>query len=257
YSARSEWEKATSKLSAAERASLSDPIDAEAVSRIEKAVREIKAEFSSDAKPLATRVSSQKVLEKLVPMVSSLAGGSADLTGSVGTKVSTHTPVKPDDFSGTYIHYGVREHGMAAAMNGMALHGGIVPYSGTFLVFTDYCRPAIRLSALMEQRVIYVMTHDSIGLGEDGPTHQPVEHLSSLRAIPNLNVLRPADAAECAECWEIALTSSNTPSILSLTRQNLPLLRGDDTGENLSARGGYVLREADGARDVTLIATGS
>ncbi len=255
--ARNDWEKAAAKLDAVARTSMGDPIDADAVSRIEKAVREIKTEFFSDAKPLATRVSSQKVLEKLVPAVSSLVGGSADLTGSVGTRVSTQTPVQPDDFSGTYIHYGVREHGMAAAMNGMALHGGIVPYSGTFLVFTDYCRPSIRLSALMEQRVIYVMTHDSIGLGEDGPTHQPVEHLSSLRAMPNLNVLRPADAAECAECWEIALTSSSTPSILSLTRQNLPLLRENDSGGNLSARGGYVLREADGARNVTLIATGS
>ena len=256
-SARTHWENAASKLDAAERASMRDPIDADAVSRIERAVRAIKTEFFKDAKPLATRVSSQKVLEKLVPVVSSLVGGSADLTGSVGTRVSTHTPVQSDDFSGTYVHYGVREHGMAAAMNGMALHGGIVPYSGTFLVFTDYCRPSIRLSALMEQRVIYVMTHDSIGLGEDGPTHQPVEHLASLRAMPNLNVLRPADAAECAECWEIALTSSSTPSILSLTRQNLPLLRDNDTSDNLSARGGYVLREAEGARDVTLIATGS
>ena len=255
--ARAGWEKAASKLGAAERASMHDPIGDDALSRISAAVREIKTAFFKEASPLATRVSSQKVLEKLVPVVTSLVGGSADLTGSVGTKVSTHSPVRSDDFSGTYLHYGVREHGMAAAMNGMALHGGFVPYSGTFLVFTDYCRPSIRLSALMGIRVIYVMTHDSIGLGEDGPTHQPVEHLASLRAMPNLNVLRPADAAECAECWEIALSSKSTPSILSLTRQNLPFLRGEDSSDNLSARGGYVLREADGARDVTLIATGS
>ena len=255
--ARSDWERAATKLNAAERAAMHDPIDEDALSRISTSVREIKTDFFVDASPLATRVSSQKVLEKLVRVVPSLVGGSADLTGSVGTRVSSHFPVRANDFSGTYLHFGVREHGMAAAMNGLAQHGGVVPYSGTFLVFTDYCRPSIRLSALMEQRVIYVMTHDSIGLGEDGPTHQPVEHLASLRAIPNLNVLRPADAAECVECWEIALSSKNTPSILSLTRQNLPLLREEDRSDNLCARGGYILREGDGERDVTLIATGS
>jgi transketolase len=151
----------------------------------------------------------------------------------------------------------VREHGMAAAMNGMALHGGIVPYGGTFLVFTDYCRPSIRLSALMGKRVIYVMTHDSIGLGEDGPTHQPVEQLAALRAMPNLNVFRPADSVECAECWELALQTEATPSILALTRQGLPLFRTAHTNENLSARGAYVVVEAKGGRDVTLIGTGS
>ena len=188
---------------------------------------------------------------------SGLIGGSADLTGSNGTLTRHHTPVTGEDFSGSYVHYGVREHGMAAAMNGMALHGGILPYGGTFLVFTDYCRPSIRLSALMEQRVVYVMTHDSIGLGEDGPTHQPVEHLAALRAMPNLNVFRPADAVECAECWEVALTTPRTPSIMALTRQGLATLRTDATAENLSARGAYVLREAEGPRDVTLLATGS
>ena len=156
---------------------------------------------------IATRVASQKVLEKLVTVLPSLIGGSADLTGSNGTRTKHHTVVAPGNYAGNYIHYGVREHAMASAMNGMALHGGIVPYGGTFLVFTDYCRPAIRLSALMGQRVIYVMTHDSIGLGEDGPTHQPVEHLASLRAMPNLNVFRPADPVETAECWELALTA--------------------------------------------------
>ena len=187
------------------------------------------------------------MLEKLLPVVPGLIGGSADLTGSNGTLTKLHSIVKPGDFAGNYIHYGVREHGMAAAMNGMALHGGIVPYGGTFLVFTDYCRPSIRLSALMRQRVIYVMTHDSIGLGEDGPTHQPVEHLAALRAIPNLNVMRPADSVECAECWEIALLAKSTPTILSLTRQGLPPLRTAATPENLSARGAYVLIEPRGA----------
>jgi len=167
--------------------------------------------------------------------------------------------VTAQDFSGSYIYYGIREHAMAAAMNGMALYGGIIPYGGTFLVFADYCRPSIRLSALMGQRVIYVMTHDSIGLGEDGPTHQPVEHMAALRAIPNLNVFRPACGVETAECWEIAVTSPDRPSVLALTRQAVPNLRGAATlAENLSAKGGYVLREADGGeRDVTLLATGS
>ncbi|RPI43653.1 MAG: transketolase, partial [Hyphomicrobiaceae bacterium] len=200
----------------------------------------------------------QKVLEKLVPALPALIGGSADLTTSNGTRTTHHKPVTAQDFSGNYIHYGVREHGMAAAMNGMALHGGIVPYGCTFLVFTDYCRPAIRLSALMGLRVIYVMTHDSIGLGEDGPTHQPVEHLAALRAIPNLNVFRPADPIEVAECWELALAAAHTPSILALTRQAVPTLRRKAEGENLSAKGAYLLAQApSGRRDVTLLATGS
>jgi transketolase len=190
-------------------------------------------------------------------VVPGLIGGSADLTGSNGTLTKLHTVVKPGDFAGNYIHYGVREHAMAAAMNGMALHGGIVPYGGTFLVFTDYCRPSIRLSALMGKRVIYVMTHDSIGLGEDGPTHQPIEHLAMLRATPNLDVYRPADIIETAECWELALRSEDRPSVLVLSRQNLPMLRQAYTAENRSARGAYVLREPGGHRAVTLLATGS
>ncbi|HEU0060122.1 MAG TPA: transketolase [Hyphomicrobiaceae bacterium] len=223
-----------------------------------KAIAEIKGELATTAPKIATRVASQKVLERLVPALPALIGGSADLTTSNGTRTKHHTPVTSQDFSGNYIHYGVREHAMAAAMNGMALHGGIVPYGGTFLVFTDYCRPAIRLSALMGVRVIYVMTHDSIGLGEDGPTHQPVEHLAALRAIPNLNVFRPADAVEVAECWQLALAAAKTPSILALTRQAVPALRSDGAAENRSANGAYVLAEApDGARDVTLLATGS
>src|SRR5580698_1210498 len=172
-----------------------------------------------------------------------MIGGSADLTGSNNTKTSSQKPVASGQYQGSYIYYGMREHAMAAAMNGIALHGGFIPYGGTFLVFTDYCRPAIRLSALMGQRVIYIMTHDSIGLGEDGPTHQPVEHLASLRAIPNLYVFRPCDATETAECWALALSMKNAPSILSLTRQNLPALRTEYTKENLCARGGYVISD--------------
>lgn len=251
------WTERAAKLPPSERERLRNPIGDEAKTALASAIRTLKADFASGGEKLATRVSSQKILEKLVPLVPGLVGGSADLTGSVGTKTSHYQPIRPGDFAGNYIHYGVREHGMAAAMNGLALHGGVVPYGGTFLVFSDYCRPAIRLSALMEQRVIYVMTHDSIGLGEDGPTHQPVEHLAGLRAIPNLLVFRPADSVECAECWELALNSEKTPSILSLTRQGLPVLRTHHTDENLCAKGAYVLLEPEGGRDVTILATGS
>ncbi|HEY9539398.1 MAG TPA: transketolase C-terminal domain-containing protein, partial [Kiloniellaceae bacterium] len=220
------------------------------------AVAAFKAKVIAETPSLATRVSSQQVLEVLTAEIPAMIGGSADLTGSNNTKAKAQGPVKPDDFSGSYIHYGVREHGMAAAMNGIALHGGLIPYGGTFLVFTDYCRPSIRLSALMGLRVVYVMTHDSIGLGEDGPTHQPVEHLAALRAIPNLKVFRPADTIETAECWELALQSENGPSVLALTRQNLPTLRRD-CAENLSAYGAYIMAPADSERQVTLIASGS
>jgi transketolase len=191
-----------------------------------------------------------------VPAIPELVGGSADLTGSNLTLVKGMGSVAPGNFAGRYIHYGIREHGMAAAANGMALHGGIIPYIGTFFVFTDYMRPAIRLAALMRRRVIHVLTHDSIGLGEDGPTHQPVEHLASLRAMPNVFVFRPADAMETAECWDLAIRRADGPSLLVLTRQALPALRVD-TAENRAARGGYVLAEAEGPRRATLIATGS
>ncbi len=211
----------------------------------------------ADSRPkIATRQSSQRILEALVPAIPELIGGSADLTGSNLTLVKGMGAVTPGNFSGRYIHYGIREHGMAAAANGMALHGGLIPYIGTFFVFTDYMRPAIRLAALMRQRVIHVLTHDSIGLGEDGPTHQPVEHLASLRAMPNVFVFRPADTMETAECWELAIRRADGPSLLVLTRQALPAMRFD-TVENRSARGGYVLAEADGPRRATLIATGS
>jgi len=221
------------------------------------AVQSLKATLASDPPKLATRVASQRAIEAMAPVMPELLGGSADLSGSNNTKVKAQHPFTRDDAAGSYLHYGVREHAMAAAMNGMALHGGVVPYGGTFLVFTDYCRPSIRLAALMGIRVVFVMTHDSIGLGEDGPTHQPVEHLAALRCIPNLHVHRPADAIETAECWQLALERADGPSVLALTRQGLPAVRTVHSGDNRARRGGYVLFEADGDRRVTLIATGS
>ena len=204
---------------------------------------------------VATRRASELALEVLTPLLPEMIGGSADLTGSNNTKTPATTPLTAESYGGRYIYYGIREFGMAAAMNGMALHGGVIPYGGTFLIFSDYCRNAIRLSALQQVRVIYVLTHDSIGLGEDGPTHQPVEHVMSLRLIPNLNVFRPADVIETAECWNLALQDEDTPSVLALTRQNLPQLRHE--GEMLSARGAYTLKRAEADRKVILIATGS
>ncbi len=204
----------------------------------------------------ATRASSGRAIKILFPHVKNMIGGSADLTGSNLTKTDQHSIISPDNFTGNYIYYGIREHGMAAMMNGMSLHG-LTPYGGTFLSFTDYARPAIRLSALMKQKVIYVMTHDSIGLGEDGPTHQPVEHLASLRAIPNLFVFRPADVIETLECWELALGMQNSPSILSLSRQNLPQVRIQNHNENLSAKGAYILKESENELQTTIFATGS
>ena len=213
-------------------------------------------ELIANPPTVATRKASEMALEMINSAVPATIGGSADLTGSNNTKTKALMPFAADDYAGRYIYYGIREFGMAAAMNGMALHGGVIPYGGTFLVFSDYCRPAIRLSALQKARVIYVMTHDSIGLGEDGPTHQPVEHVMSLRLIPGLDVFRPADAVETAECWATALTSDR-PSVLALSRQNLRPVRTQAADENLSARGGYTLRKATGARQVILIATGS
>ena len=251
--ANADWKKRAAAASSEAKA-LIDGRDA--TGAVAAAIADAKGAFVADTAKRATRVWSQLTLERLVPVLPELIGGSADLTGSNGTKTKHHTSIAPGNFAGNYVHYGVREHGMAAAMNGLALSGSFIPYGGTFLVFTDYCRPAIRLSALMQQRVIYVMTHDSIGLGEDGPTHQPVEHLSALRAIPNLNVFRPADGVETAECWELALAAKQTPSILALSRQAVPNLRGN-SAENLSAKGGYVLKSPEGKRDVTLLATGT
>lgn len=215
-----------------------------------------KTRLLADAPKVATRKASEMALGVVNGAIGSTVGGSADLTGSNLTFTKGMTVVSKDSYGGNYINYGVREFEMAAAMNGIMLHGGLRPYGGTFLVFADYCRPAIRLSALMQQPVTYVMTHDSIGLGEDGPTHQPVEHVASLRAMPNVNVIRPADVIETAEAWEIAIASDKTPTVLALSRQGLPMLR-DDASENKTAKGAYVLHDTDGARDVTLIATGS
>lgn len=211
----------------------------------------------AEPKKVATRKASEMALGIINPIAQETIGGSADLTGSNNTKTPDQAPITAEDFSGRYVYYGVREFGMAAVMNGLALHGGYIPYGGTFMVFTDYCRPAIRLGALMKQRVIYVMTHDSIGLGEDGPTHQPIEHLASLRAMPGVVVYRPADVIETAECWLAALEDDSHPSILVLTRQGLEQVRLESQSENLSARGGYVLRDADGDAKATIIATGS
>ncbi len=225
--------------------------------KLDAAIAGFKAKLAAEPQTVATRKASEMALEVITEAVPELVLGSADLTPSNNTKTKNLTAMSPGDFAGRYIHYGIREHGMAAAMNGMALHGGIIPSGATFMVFTDYCRPSIRLAALMGIRTIQVMTHDSIGLGEDGPTHQPVEHLAALRAMPNLNVFRPADVVETAECWEIALKETCTPSILALTRQNLPQLRIGAAGENKSARGAYELVAANGDAQVSIFATGS
>ncbi|MDP2697138.1 transketolase [Thalassospira sp.] len=222
------------------------------------AFNDYKKQITAEKPKVATRKASQNVLEVLTQAIPEMIGGSADLTGSNNTKTAVQSPITAETgYHGRYIYYGIREHGMAAAMNGLALHGGILPYGGTFLVFTDYCRPSIRLSALMNQRVVYVMTHDSIGLGEDGPTHQPVEHVAALRAMPNVTVIRPGDAVETAEAWAMAITNETGPTVLALTRQNLPTLRTEYREDNMVARGGYVISDCDGPRQVTLIATGS
>ncbi|MBV8870238.1 MAG: transketolase [Acetobacteraceae bacterium] len=222
------------------------------------AIAAAREEFIRDGKELATRQASGAVLNRLFDAIPELLGGSADLTPSNNTKAKNQVEIKPGEYKGSYVHYGVREHGMAAAMNGIALHGGLIPYGGTFLCFSDYCRPAIRLAAMMDIRTVFVMTHDSIGLGEDGPTHQPVEHLSSLRAIPHLAVFRPGDPVETAECWEIVLDNPRRAALLALSRQPMPLLRREPGTVNRSARGAYVLLEAEGGpRKLTLMATGS
>ena len=210
-----------------------------------------------ESKPMATRKSSEDILNLLTVHIPELIGGSADLAGSNNTKTKSQKIIKPGNFAGSYIHYGVREHAMCGIMNGIALHGELIPYGGTFLVFSDYCKPSIRLSALMKQRVVYVMTHDSIGLGEDGPTHQPVEQIAGLRAIPNLNVFRPADTIETIECWDLALRQTNTPSVLSLTRQNLKLLRTNNDQINKCSYGAYEIYRSNPEINLTIIATGS
>ena len=254
---RAAWQRRYGSLPESERQEFERRIRGELPAHWRELMAEFKAKLLAEPKAMATRAATQIVVDGLTPTVPELIGGSADLTGSVHTKAKGFKPITADDHAQRYIHYGVRENAMGAMMNGLALHGGFVPYAGSFLVFSDYCRPAIRMSALMGLRVIYVMTHDSIGLGEDGPTHQPVEHLASLRAMPNLQVLRPADGMEVLECWELALARQDGPSMLVLTRQSVPQLRTQPTNENLSARGGYVLAEAEGERRATLLATGS
>ena len=255
--ARHRWMERRDRLDQAEREDFDDSLKGEPGTEVGFALRQIECRFADERPKIATRQASQQVLEAITQATHNLLGGSADLTHSNLTLTRSQQPVRPGAYGGNYIHYGVREHAMAAAMNGIALHGGFIPYGGTFLVFSDYSRPAIRLAALMGVRVIHVMTHDSIGLGEDGPTHQPVEHLASLRAIPNLLVFRPADAIETAQAWDCALRAARQPSVLCLSRQALPVLDRSFAAENLVARGAYVLSEPQGPRDVTLIATGS
>jgi len=247
--ARAAWEKRKTK-------DFDMAMACEVPEGIEKALTELKKKTSEEKPSVATRKASEAALDKINGAWAATIGGSADLTPSNNTMTKGMVSITAQDYSGRYIHYGIREHGMAAAMSGMALHGGIVPYGGTFLTFSDYCRPSIRLAALMGIRVVYVMTHDSIGLGEDGPTHQPVEHFAALRAIPNLLVFRPADGVETAEAWALALANEKRPSLLMLSRQNLSTVRTTHTDENLSAKGAYELVGADAAK-VTLLATGS
>ena len=255
--ARAEWEVGLAALPAARRSLFARMFAGEAPKPLRSVINAIKKQAVADAPKLATRSASEKVLTAVNPIMPETLGGSADLTGSNNTKTPDLGTFSPEDRKGRYVYFGIREHGMAAAMNGMALHGGVRPYGGTFMCFTDYARPAMRLSALMGIPVVYVMTHDSIGLGEDGPTHQPVEHLAISRATPNTWVFRPADLVETAEAWELALTSKSTPSVLALSRQNLPSVRKVHVAANLTARGAYVLAEATGSRKVILIATGS
>ena len=255
--ARSKWEAAFAAMSPQRRAEFERMFAGDAPKKLKSVIAAVKKQAAADGPKLATRSASEKVLTAINPIMPETMGGSADLTGSNNTKTPDMGTFAPDNRSGRYIYFGIREHGMAAAMNGMALHGGVRPYGGTFMCFTDYARPSMRLSALMGIPVVYVMTHDSIGLGEDGPTHQPVEHLAISRATPNTHVFRPADMVETAEAWELALTTKSTPSVLALSRQNLPTVRKVHVAANQTAKGAYVLAEATGARKVILIATGS
>jgi len=251
------WEKRFEELDPEIRGEFERRMRGDLPSTLNDAILKMKKELAKEQPKMATRQSSQAVLEVINECVPETIGGSADLTGSNNTKTSQTDPLTASDYTGRFIHYGIREHAMAAAMNGIALHGGLVPYSGGFLIFSDYCRPSIRLAALMGVRAIHVLTHDSIGLGEDGPTHQPVEHLASLRAIPNLNVFRPADTCETAECWQLAMENANGPSALALTRQGLPTVRTEYNEDNLCAHGAYELSAASSEAEVTIFASGS
>ncbi|MGL5012016.1 MAG: transketolase [Paracoccaceae bacterium] len=255
--AHAAWHTRLDSLSPAKQAEFKRIFAGDAPAKLAATVRAVKKQAVTDAPKLATRAASEKVLAAINPIMQETIGGSADLTGSNNTKTADLGTFEPANRKGRYVYYGIREHGMAAAMNGMVLHGGVRPYGGTFMCFTDYARPAMRLSALMGVPTIYVMTHDSIGLGEDGPTHQPVEHLAISRATPNTHVFRPADLVETAEAWELALSATKTPSVLALSRQNLPAVRKTHTNQNLVAKGAYVLAEATGKRQVILMATGS
>ena len=255
--ARAEWETRHAALSPAKQAEFARIFALAPPAKLAATIRSLKKQAVADQPKLATRAASEKVLQAVNPVCLETIGGSADLTGSNNTKTADMGTFTPEDRRGRYIYFGIREHGMAAAMNGMVLHGGVRPYGGTFMCFTDYARPSMRLSALMGVPVVYVMTHDSIGLGEDGPTHQPVEHLAISRATPNTLVIRPADLVETAEAWEIALTEKTRPTVLALSRQNLPAVRKTHTNTNMVARGAYVLAEATGKRQAILIATGS
>ncbi len=254
---RKKWDARLGELDTDTKYEFERRIRGDLPKRFDKAIHAYKKTLVVEMPTLATRKASQAALEIVNGALEETIGGSADLTGSNNTNTSQTEVITPEDFSGRFVHYGIREHAMAAAMNGMALHGGLIPYSGGFLIFADYCRPSIRLAALMGLRVIHVMTHDSIGLGEDGPTHQPVEHLASLRAIPNLNVLRPADVTETAECWQIAIESRATPSVIALTRQNLAPLRDEYNKVNLCSRGAYQIAAAEDEPVVSLFASGS
>lgn len=254
-SSRNDWQ---SRLdSSAKKARFERAMSGELPKALATRMRRYKKELKANLPKVASRQASQMALEVINGAVPTMVGGSADLTGSNLTKTSNMRSITPGNYRGNYVHFGIREHAMGAVMNGMALHGGMIPYGGTFLVFSDYMRGSMRLSALMKQRVIYVLTHDSIGLGEDGPTHQPIEHLAMLRATPNMYVFRPCDAVETAEAWEVALESTETPSVMALSRQGLPTVRTERTNENLTQKGGYLLKNVRGGRDITLIATGS
>jgi transketolase len=252
-----EWNARLAEMSASRQAEFARTMAGEAPKKLSSTIKALKKQISETAPKVATRKSSEMVLEVVNPILPETIGGSADLTGSNNTKTGDLGVFDIDNRKGRYVYWGIREHGMASAMNGMALHGGIRPYGGTFMCFTDYARPAMRLSALMQVPTVYVMTHDSIGLGEDGPTHQPVEHLAISRATPNTLVFRPADTVETAEAWEIAFTQTKTPSVLSLTRQNLATVRTEHKTKNLTAQGAYVLADAEGKRQAILMATGS
>ncbi|MEE3070318.1 MAG: transketolase, partial [Pseudomonadota bacterium] len=254
---RAAWEARFAEASASRQAEFTRMMTGEAPKKLSATIKALKKKISEDAPKVATRKASEMALEVINPIAPETIGGSADLTGSNNTKTGDMGVFSPEDRKGRYVYYGIREHGMAAAMNGMALHGGVRPYGGTFLCFADYARGSMRLSALMGVPVTYVMTHDSIGLGEDGPTHQPVEHLAYCRATPNTYLIRPADAVETAEAWEIALSSKSTPTVMALSRQNLPTVRTEHKLKNLTAQGGYVLAEAEGKRQAIIMATGS